>query len=240
MASLPAASLLRMRERIPLLREIHICADSETGYASATRHAFEVAPSLKLIRITEPRLHAHNRNMRPLSPFYDPTYNDNFCKSPYHFDALCLAQNLTVCQATVEHHRYPAWRPPSQPVRFEHLQKLTLFAPGALLDRLVLPALQHLFIEVYTPEFPHVVDLLLRSRCPLRTFWIKAHPPAAQYAQILAAHPDLCALRITECEARVFPAKYRARLRTLEKQGLEVQFRKEHERWVARDLLEYV
>ncbi|KAJ7831441.1 hypothetical protein B0H13DRAFT_253550 [Mycena leptocephala] len=333
---LPTASLLRMRERIPLLREIHICADSVDGYVGA--NVFEFAPSLKVIRITEPRLHANNRNINPLSPDYNEYYNDSFvwpsdppfenifpwgqlthyesqCMDPYHFDALCLARNLTVCQATVVvEPRHSTWRAPSQLVRFEHLQKLTLFAPGRLLDCLVLPALQDFFIEVYTHEFPHVVSLIQRSKCSLRKFWMKAHPPVGQYRQILEANPDIvelgiigrqsllhlvgpspnideiitslradtaasvlvphlrtfcihdqaqdldmgavldmiegrmqnarCArverLVITKCESRVFPADCQMRIPGLQNAGLEVEFKREYERWLARGLLEYV
>ncbi|KAJ7718246.1 hypothetical protein B0H16DRAFT_1897681 [Mycena metata] len=332
---LPTESLLYMRNRIPLLREIHICADSERGYVGG--HIFEHAPSLKTVHITEPRLHADNRNMDFMSVEYDSNYNDSFmwptappfdpvfpfaqlthyesqCKHPNHFDALCLAQNLTVCQATVVDHRHPNWRPPTTLVRFAHLHTLTLFAPAALLDQLAFPLLQNLFIESYPPDFPSVVAMLLRSNCSLRKFWMKAHPPAAQYAAILRANPAIeelgiigreslrhlygacpnidqiidCLrednpsgalvpqlrafcfhdqatdldvrrvvdmvqgrmqsartvrlerLRVTECESRVFPVNARQRIAQLENMGLQVEYKREHERWLARGLLEYV
>ncbi|KAJ7760078.1 hypothetical protein DFH07DRAFT_441094 [Mycena maculata] len=325
---LPTEALMRMRDNIPLLREIHICADSESGFVGG--HVFEIAPSLQIVRITEPRLHADNRNMNWRSPDYNSDYNDSFmwprdppfepifpwaqlthyesqCMDPFHFTALFLAANLTVCQATViPEARHHAWRAPAHLVRFEHLQKLTLFAPAPLLDALVLPALQDLFIEVFPRDFPHVVDLLRRSKCSLRKFWIKSHPPVQQYRAVLEtnAHieelgiigreslrhifgadanvdsiiralgavptlvpnlqafyihdqsadldmdavvdmvegrmPTLERLCITECEARVFPRKARARITKLQERGLEVQFKREHERWAARGLLEYV
>ncbi|KAJ6600996.1 hypothetical protein DFH09DRAFT_1489894 [Mycena vulgaris] len=325
---LPAEALLRMRDNIPRLREIHICADSQRGYAG--QHVFEFAPALRVVRITEPRLHADNRNMNWMSPDYNENYNDSFmwpadppfedvfpwgqlthyesqCMNPFHFDALCEAENLVVCQATVVvERRHDAWHPPIQRVRFAHLTKLTLYAPGTLLDRLVLPALQDLFIEAPPHEFHHVVALLQRSQCSLRKFWMKSHPRPVLYLQILRDNPDivelgiigresmrhllgpcehidkivralrdpllaprlrtfcihdqaadldmnavvdmvkarmaagLARLCITESEARLFPHALRTRVRKLHEQGLEVQFKKEHERWLARGLLEYV
>ncbi|KAJ7683133.1 hypothetical protein B0H17DRAFT_1181730 [Mycena rosella] len=324
---LPTSALLSMRDNIPRLREIHISADSTAGFAG--QHIFEFAPALRVVRITEPRLHADNRNINWMSPDYNANYNDSFmwpegprfddvfpwgqlthyesqCMDPYHFDALCQAENLVVCQATVVvENRHFAWRPPTQLVRFTHLQKLTLYAPGPLLDQLVLPALQDLFIEAAPSTFHHVVALLQRSQCSLRKFWMKSHPPPAQYRAILLANPDLVELGIigreslrhllghctnidaivrvlreplvprlrafcihdqaadldvpavldmvearmaaglerlciTECEARVFPHAARARALALKEQGLEVQFKREHERWLARGLLEYV
>ncbi|KAJ7187084.1 hypothetical protein C8R46DRAFT_1058805 [Mycena filopes] len=335
---LPTDSLLRMRNRIPLLREIDICADSEAGYVVG--NVFENAPALKRVRITEPRLHADNRNMNWMSPDYNEDYNDSFmwpsvppfepvfpwaqlihyesqCMDPHHFTALSLAQNLTVCQATVvvERRHQTNWRPPATPVQFPHLHTLTLFAPGALLDKLSLPALQNLFIESYPRDFPNVVALLLRAPPgSLRKFWMKCHPPATEYATILHAHPaleelgiigreslrhllgpstnidDIIALLradnpagalvpqlrsfcihdqamdldmvlvmdmvltrmtspntaplerlcITECESRVFPANALALVPPLRALGLHVEFKREHERWLARGLLDYV
>ncbi|KAJ7463758.1 hypothetical protein FB451DRAFT_1403768 [Mycena latifolia] len=328
---LPTTALLRLRDNIPLLREIHICADSQSGYAG--QNIFEFAPALRIVRITEPRLHADNRNINWMSADYNPNYNDSFmwpadppfedifpwdqlthyesqCMDPYHFDALCQAENLVVCQATVViERRHVAWRPPTELVRFMHLQKLTLYAPGPLLDQLVLPALQDFFIEAPPREFHHVVALVQRSQCSLRKFWMKSHPPPAQYRAILLANPDivelgiigreslrhllgrctnidaivrdlradaavplvphlhtfcihdqaadldmhavadmvqgrmatgLARLCITECAPRVFPFAVRARVLAMEQLGLEVQFKREHERWLARGLLEYV
>ncbi|KAJ7511680.1 hypothetical protein B0H11DRAFT_1952596 [Mycena galericulata] len=209
---LPADALLRMRGNIPLLRAIYICADS-SGYVN--ENVFEIAPSLQVVRIAEPRLHADKVMM---SPDYDENYHDCFvwprqppfhsvfpwaqlthfesqCINPYHFDGLCLAQNLTVLQATVIVTRlHHAWRMPSELVRFEHLQKLTVLAPGPLLDQLVLPALQDFFIEVRVEGFPHVVELLKRSKCSLRKFWMKSYPPVEQYRQILEMNPDIVEL----------------------------------------------
>ncbi|KAJ7463744.1 hypothetical protein FB451DRAFT_459621 [Mycena latifolia] len=106
-----------MRDNIPLLREIHIFADSQSGYAG--QNIFEFAPALKIVRVTEPRLHADNPNINWMSADYNPNYNDSFmwpedppfedifpwdqlthyesqCMDPYHFDALCQAENLVV------------------------------------------------------------------------------------------------------------------------------------------------
>ncbi|KAJ7146548.1 hypothetical protein C8R44DRAFT_864301 [Mycena epipterygia] len=332
---LPTWALLQMRNNIPLLREMHISADSTNGYVVGD--VFEFAPSLQTVRITEPRLHADNRNMNWTSPDFNSNYNDSFmwplhpsfetifpwaqlthyesqCMDPYHFDALCLAQNLVVCQATVVvERRHHEWRVPTHLVHFSRLQKLTLFAPGPLLDCLVLPALQDFFIEAPPRDFHHVVALVQRSKCALRKFWMKSHPPPAQYRQILQANPEIVELGIigreslrhlfgpcgnmeriirdlradakdvlvphlrafyihdqaadldmhavidmvegrmgnphcsrlerlciTECESRVFPHDVRARMPGLEQRGLEVQFKREHERWLARGLLEYV
>ncbi|KAJ7089484.1 hypothetical protein C8R43DRAFT_1142160 [Mycena crocata] len=217
--TLPADDLLVMCDRIPLLREINVCADSTAGYVG--RNVFRFAPSLRVVRITEPRLHADNRNMDPHHPSYNPDYNDSFvwpsapadfltvfpwaqlthyesqCTHPSHFDALCLAQNLTVCQLTIVlERRNRAWRPPTRPVCFPQLQKLALFAPAALLDRLVLPALQDFFVEVFPCDFPHVVALLQRSSCSLRKFWMKSHPPEPQYRAILERNPNIVELGI--------------------------------------------
>ncbi|KAJ7463772.1 hypothetical protein FB451DRAFT_1370659 [Mycena latifolia] len=209
---LPTNALLRLRNNIPLLREIHIYADSQGGYAG--QNIFEFAPALKIVRVTEPRLYADDRNINWMLADYSPNYSDSFmwpadppfedifpwdqlahyesqCMDPYHFDALCQAENLVVCRATVVERRHVDWRPPTELVRFMLLQKLTLYAPGPLLDQLFLPALQDFFIEAPPRDFYHVVALVQRSQRSLRKFWTKSHPSPAR---ILLTNPDIVEL----------------------------------------------
>ncbi|KAJ7463784.1 hypothetical protein FB451DRAFT_1265761 [Mycena latifolia] len=212
---LPTYALLHMRNNIPLLREVHICADCLRGYAG--QDVLEFAPSLKVVRITDPPL--LNRDIILNRQYLEGNdYTDSFvfppappfetalpwaqlmhyesqCANPFLFDALCLAENLVVCQARViVEARHAGWRVPAGIVRFMHLQKLTLTAPGPLLDRLALPALQDFFIEVPPCDFHHVVALVQRSNCSLRKFWVKSQPHPAQYRQILLANPDILEL----------------------------------------------
>ncbi|KAJ7615660.1 hypothetical protein DFH06DRAFT_1239731 [Mycena polygramma] len=66
------------------------------------------------------------------------------------------------------------------------------------------------------------------------------HPRPVRVGAVLdhgAGPPGRCALReagATECEACVLPVTCHARISALENQGIEVQFRREHERWLAR------
>ncbi|KAJ7463783.1 hypothetical protein FB451DRAFT_1562206 [Mycena latifolia] len=221
---LPPEALRRMRNNIPLLREINICADSDWGYVA--ENIFEFAPSLQLVRITEPGLLSGTPNTnRPHHPMRgheracfmwpsDPPFDNVFPWSqltryetertdPFLFDALCLAQNIVVCQVSVVvKPQHSMWRVPIQLVRFTHLQKLTLYAPGPLVDQLVLPALQDFFIEAPPHDFHHIVALVKRSQCSLRKFWMKSHPPPAQYREILVLNPEIVELGIIGRETR--------------------------------------
>jgi hypothetical protein len=82
-----------------------------------------------------------------------------------------------------------------------------------------------------TPSFTHSASTTRprTSTCPRSWTW-----SGAAWAQ------GSRGLRITESEVRVFPQEMRTRVLELEMQGLEVQFKREHERWLARGLLEYV
>ncbi|KAJ7146550.1 hypothetical protein C8R44DRAFT_16411 [Mycena epipterygia] len=207
---LPGGAWFQMRNNIPLLREIHICAVSVKGFSVGD--IFEIAPSLQTVRITEPRIHKTkissaeqtllDRMPRPPAntfPWSQLTHYESQHSEPSLFDALSLAQNLVVCHATIVVDRHHVWNPPTQFVRLPRLQKLALRAPDLLLDRLDLPSLQDFFIETSPGEFHRVVALVQRSECTLRRFWIESHqggPPPAQYRQILQSNPDIAELGI--------------------------------------------
>ncbi|KAJ7683102.1 hypothetical protein B0H17DRAFT_1181719 [Mycena rosella] len=226
--SLPMHSLLRMRNNIPLLREVNICAHCEESYLG--QNIFEFAPSLQLVRITgsgtrsnASRHKAYNQGrilsggssflwpdwrepkleLDAIFPWAQLTHYESDFTHPCHFDALCRAEKLVVCQATVAVlNRDVDWSPRSQLVHFMHLRTLKLdLWPGSLLDCLVLPALQELFIGVNPTHFHHVVALVRRSQCSLRKFWIRAEPDhPAHYREILAANPDIVELGLMGCD----------------------------------------
>ncbi|KAJ7488834.1 hypothetical protein FB451DRAFT_1552806 [Mycena latifolia] len=212
--SLPPDALLRMHNNIPLLREINICVDIQTGFVQ--QNVFQFAPSLRVVRIRESRTrimargnlldwNAHYEYGPPMSslssvfPWAQLTYYESQFTDPSHFDALCLAQNLVVCKAViVEPNEATAGSVPSHLFRLISLQKLSLvfYGRGILLDRLVLPALQDFFIQVEPKEFQHVVALMERSQCSLRRFWIHPAPDPAHYRQMLLANPGIDELGI--------------------------------------------
>ncbi|KAJ7760110.1 hypothetical protein DFH07DRAFT_940035 [Mycena maculata] len=185
----PLESLPRLRERLPLLREMLLYSISPGR--NSPLHMADIFQSMPQLRV------ARFRDLRVFS-FALPGARD-YINVPWaqltkfegmYADELRLAVNLVECKVEVA-------TTSQEPKFFAHLKTLTLLhAQSDFLGSLLLPALEDFLTDIYCDQFEHVIAFLEQSACSLRKFRMFSHPPIDQFLRVLMCNPHIVEIGI--------------------------------------------